>query len=135
MIFDPYNRSLKIWESIGSLTPKMGTHLRVWGFIPSHSPPLLGAWDVTPRLPSWPTPLQALALIMSPRLNLWQSLWYAHVLFIAFVFSQYSSTVQYCNHFLWFSFTNKHHHGIFKWSCIAHHCHVIPCYSSSCGLL
>jgi hypothetical protein len=39
--------------------------------------------------------------------------------------------------FLWFSFTSKHHHGIFKWSCIARHCHVILCYcySSSCGLL
>ncbi len=43
MNFDPYNRLLKIWESIGTPTPKVGVHLGVWGFIPSHSPTLLGA--------------------------------------------------------------------------------------------
>jgi hypothetical protein len=37
MGFDPCNRSLKIWESIGSPTPKVGIHLGVWGFIPSFS--------------------------------------------------------------------------------------------------
>jgi hypothetical protein len=37
MIFDPYNCPLKIWESIGTPTPKVGTHLRVWGFDPSLS--------------------------------------------------------------------------------------------------
>ncbi len=30
----------------------MGAHLGVWGFIPSHSPTLSGAWNVTPRLHS-----------------------------------------------------------------------------------
>ncbi len=29
MNFDPYNRSLKIWESIGTPTPKVGAHLGV----------------------------------------------------------------------------------------------------------
>jgi hypothetical protein len=29
MGFDPCNRSLKIWESIGTLTPKVGAHLGV----------------------------------------------------------------------------------------------------------
>jgi hypothetical protein len=32
MGFDPCNRSLKIWESIGTPTPKMGFHLGVWRF-------------------------------------------------------------------------------------------------------
>jgi hypothetical protein len=41
MSFDPWNRSLKIWESIETSIPKMRAHLGVWGFIPltlSHSP-------------------------------------------------------------------------------------------------
>jgi len=42
MSFDPYNFSLKIRESIGTTTPKVGTHLGVWGFIFSHSLTLLG---------------------------------------------------------------------------------------------
>ncbi len=49
----------------------MGAHLGVWGFTPSHSPTFLGAQDVTPGLPSWPTSLQTLALVASPRLGLW----------------------------------------------------------------
>jgi hypothetical protein len=49
--FDLCNCPLKIWESIAASTPKMGDHLGVWGFIPSHSFILLGTWDVTPRLP------------------------------------------------------------------------------------
>jgi hypothetical protein len=48
----------------------MGVHLGVWGFIPSHSPTFLGAWDVTFGLPSWPSPLQAFALVASFRLRL-----------------------------------------------------------------
>ncbi len=47
MSFDPCNRSLKIWESIGIPTPKVGAHLGVWGFIPSHSLALSEAWNVT----------------------------------------------------------------------------------------
>jgi hypothetical protein len=70
MGFDPYNCSLKIWESIGIPTPKVGVQLRVWGFIPSHFPTLLRAWDVTPKLPSWPAPLQTFALVASLRLGL-----------------------------------------------------------------
>jgi hypothetical protein len=38
MGFDPYNRSLKIWDSIRTPIPKVGAHLGVWGFIPSHIP-------------------------------------------------------------------------------------------------
>jgi len=37
MNFVPYNFPLKFFESIGTLTPKVGAHLGVWGFIPSHS--------------------------------------------------------------------------------------------------
>ncbi len=36
MSFDPYNCFLKIQESIGILTPNVGAHLGVWGFIPLH---------------------------------------------------------------------------------------------------
>jgi hypothetical protein len=57
MGFGPYNFSLKIWKSIETLIPKMGAHLGVWRFIPSHPPTLLGAWNVTPGLPSWHAPL------------------------------------------------------------------------------
>jgi len=37
MNFDPLNHSFKIRESIDILIPKVGVHLRVCGFIPSHS--------------------------------------------------------------------------------------------------
>jgi hypothetical protein len=48
MSFDPWNCFLNIQKSVETPTPKMGTHLGVWGFIPSHSPTLSGAWNVTP---------------------------------------------------------------------------------------
>jgi hypothetical protein len=71
MNFDPCNRLLKIRESIGSPIPKVGAHLGVCQFIPSHSSTLLGAWNVTPGLHSWPAHLQAFAFVASPRLGLW----------------------------------------------------------------
>jgi len=74
MGFDPCNCSLKVWDSIETWTPK--AHLGVWRFIPSHSPTFLGAWNVTPELPFWLTPLQALALVTSPRLGLRQLPWW-----------------------------------------------------------
>jgi hypothetical protein len=70
MNFGPFICSLKIWESIRTLTPKVGVPLGVWGFIPSHSFELPGAWNVTFGLPFWPALLQALALVVSPRLGL-----------------------------------------------------------------
>jgi hypothetical protein len=70
MCFDPWNFSLKIRESIWTSIPKVGTHLEVWGFIPSHSPTLPGTWNVTPRFHSWPAPSHALALVVNPRLGL-----------------------------------------------------------------
>jgi hypothetical protein len=57
MGFDPCNCFLEIWKSIGTPTPKVGAHLGVWSFIPSHSFALLGAWNVAPRFHTWPTPL------------------------------------------------------------------------------
>jgi len=41
--FGPCNFPLKIWKSIETPTPKVGAHLGVCGFIPSHFPTLLGA--------------------------------------------------------------------------------------------
>jgi len=70
MSWNLWSRSLKIRESIGTPTPKVGAHLRVWKFIPSYSPTLLRTWHVTLGLPSWLAPLQALALVVSPRLGL-----------------------------------------------------------------
>jgi hypothetical protein len=70
MNFDPYNCLLKVWKSIKTPTPKVGVHLGVWGFIPSHSPTLLGAWNVTHRFHSWLALLQALALVVNQRLRL-----------------------------------------------------------------
>jgi hypothetical protein len=72
MSFDPYNCPLKIQKFIKTPTPKMGANLGVWEFISSHFPTLLGAWNVTPGLHSWPTPLQALALVANPKLRLQQ---------------------------------------------------------------
>ncbi len=68
MSFDPCNRSLKIQESTGTPTLKVGVPLGVWGFIPSHSFAFPGAWNVTPRLPSWPASLlQALCFGRKPK--------------------------------------------------------------------
>jgi len=74
MGFDPCNRCLKIWESIGTSTPKVEIHLGVWRFIPSHFPTLLRTWNVTPRLHSWLALSQALTLVTSSKLGLRQYL-------------------------------------------------------------
>jgi len=50
MSFDPCNCLLKIQKSIGTPTSKVRAHLGVWGFIPSHTLTLPGAWNVTPSL-------------------------------------------------------------------------------------
>jgi hypothetical protein len=70
MSFDPYNRSLKIWESIKTPTLKVRAHLGVWGFIPLHFATLLGGWNVIFGLHTWPAPSLALALVANPRLGL-----------------------------------------------------------------
>ncbi len=75
MGFDPCNFSLKIQKSIGTPIPKAGAPLGVCGFIPSHSFTLSRAWNVTLGIPFWLTPLEALGLVASPRLRLWQWFW------------------------------------------------------------
>jgi hypothetical protein len=68
--FDPWNRSLKFWESTKTPSPKVGVALGVWGFTPSHFPTLLGACDVTPGRPLGSPPCNPFALVASPRLRL-----------------------------------------------------------------
>jgi hypothetical protein len=77
MVFDPCNFSMKIWESIGTPTPKMGAHLGVWGFIPSHFPTLLRPWNVIIGLHTWLALSQALALVAILRLGLRHKLSFA----------------------------------------------------------
>jgi hypothetical protein len=72
-----FTPKIALWRFRGP-TLKMRVHLGVWGFIPSHSFALLGAWNVTLKLAPWPTPLQALALVASPRLGL------RHISFVNF---------------------------------------------------
>jgi hypothetical protein len=69
MGFDSYNRPLKIRDSIGTPIPKMGVHLGVWGFMPSHSFALLGALDVTPRLSFWPATFANPCLSHEPKVK------------------------------------------------------------------
>jgi hypothetical protein len=44
MSFDSPNCSMKVWKSIGTLTPKVGVHLGVCGLIPSHFLTFLEVW-------------------------------------------------------------------------------------------
>jgi hypothetical protein len=60
---------LKIQESIGILILKVGTHFGMCGFILSHSLTFSKVWNVIPGLPSRLAPLQALALVTSPKLG------------------------------------------------------------------
>jgi hypothetical protein len=104
--FDSHNCSLNIRESTGTPTPKgtptlgIGVPLGVWGFIPSHSLSLPGACNMTPGLPSWPTTLQPLALVMNPRLGLQQCVFLVY-LFIKYFLCFYV--------YLWF-----YHFGFFS---------------------
>jgi hypothetical protein len=71
MNFGHWNTSLKIQESIGTLILKVGAHLGVCMLIPSHFPTFPRTWNVILGLPSWPAPLQALALVANLRLGPW----------------------------------------------------------------
>jgi hypothetical protein len=57
MNFNFWNRSLKIRESIEIPIPKVGTHLGMCEFFPSHSPTFWRTWNATPKLHFQPTPL------------------------------------------------------------------------------
>jgi hypothetical protein len=124
MNFDPFNHALKIRESIKTQTPKVGVHLGVWGFIPSYSPTLMGAWNVTPGLHSWLTPSQALAFVTSPRLGLqhWSSMWLWHGMPFGNKLSQFSwqsmtfcDTINFC--VFWIYGTNICHCMPFNFLC------------------
>jgi hypothetical protein len=78
MGFDPYNRALKVWESIWDSNSQHGSS---FGNVKVHSLTLFalpgalvpGACDVTLGSSSWPKTLQPLTLVMSPRLGLRQN--------------------------------------------------------------
>jgi hypothetical protein len=72
MGFDHCNYALKIWESIWDFNSHNGSSLGRVRVQPLTFFALLGACDVTPGRPSWPTTLQPFALVASPRLRLWQ---------------------------------------------------------------
>jgi hypothetical protein len=84
--FDPCNRPLKIRESVGTPTPKVGLPwgVRVHSLTPSHTP---GSMLCDFRLPSWPATLQTLALVARPRLRL-RHAWscFISLFFFLFVF-------------------------------------------------
>jgi hypothetical protein len=84
MDFDPYNRPLKIQESIG--TPSSLGSVRV------HSLTLfctLESMRCAHRLPYWPSTSQAFALVANPRLGLWH---YERVLKHKKTITQYHNT-------------------------------------------
>jgi hypothetical protein len=72
MSFDPYNCTMKIWKSIWDSNSQHGSSL---GSVRVHSLTLFAlpeACEVTPESFSWPATLQPLALVVNPRLRLWQ---------------------------------------------------------------
>jgi len=98
MNFDSYHRLLKVWKSIRTPTPKMGVHLGMWGFIPSHFLAFLGAWNVTPKLHSWPTSFASPCLGHKPKFSI-----VTHVTFLHFKRSMSSLTLP-----LWSQFEHNH---------------------------
>jgi len=70
--FNPFDPSSNIWESTEILTPKVRVPLGVWRSNLSHSLTLLRTCSMTLGLPSWLVTSQPLALVTSPRLQLWR---------------------------------------------------------------
>jgi len=70
--FDPWNHSLKFWESTKTPSPKVGVALGVWRFTPSHFPTLPGECDMTHGLSLGPHPCNPFALVANPKLGLRQ---------------------------------------------------------------
>jgi len=121
MGFDPLNFSLKIWESIGTPTPKVGGHLGMWKFIPSHSPTLPGAWNVTPRLHFWPAASQALALVESPKVGLihnnWHFFWQKSQLLLPL--PHFSKVFSFVNMLIYILLQNQHVSKVFTFLFVA----------------
>jgi len=72
IIFDPSNRSLKIWDFVKTPISKVGVHLGVCGLTPSHSPTLSEVWMWLPGC-TFGSHLSMPALVMNPILGSWQS--------------------------------------------------------------
>jgi hypothetical protein len=75
MNFDSCNCLLKIWESIETPTSQSGGS---FGSVGVHSLSLSytpGSMKCDSRAHSWPALSQALALVVNPRLGLWQKTW------------------------------------------------------------
>ncbi len=70
MNFEPTITLWKFKSQLGFQLPKWEPTLGVCGFIPSHPPTFMGAWNVTLELHPWPAPLKALTLDEKPRLRL-----------------------------------------------------------------
>jgi hypothetical protein len=91
MSFDPCNRFLKIWESIGTPIPKVRVPLEMWGFIPSHSFCTLESMKCASRASLLARTLASPCLGRSPRLGLRQNhaqLWFVLInIIIVNVFS------------------------------------------------
>jgi hypothetical protein len=69
MNFDPLKHFLKIWESIGTPIPQSGSPFgSVWVHSLTFSR-IPNSVNMTPELPSWPSPFHALALVMNSRLG------------------------------------------------------------------
>ncbi len=86
IIFDPYNRVLKIRKSIWDSNSHNGSSL---GSVRVHSLTLfalLEACDVTLGPPFWPATLQALALVVSSRLGLRKHIW----ILLRFIFKNFN---------------------------------------------
>jgi len=71
MSSDPSNHFLKIRKSLRTPTPKVGTHLRMCGLIPSHSPTLSGMWMWFPSCTLGLHLSIPVALVTSLRLRSW----------------------------------------------------------------
>ncbi len=72
MNLTPCNCPLKIRQFTKTLIPKMGVHLGVWRFIPSHAFALMGTWNMTLGLSLGSHLCKPFALVVSPRLRLQQ---------------------------------------------------------------
>jgi hypothetical protein len=70
MNFDPCNCLWKFENPSRLQFPKWEPTWECMGSFLHTFPTFMGTWNVTPRLHSWPAPLQALALVVSSRLGL-----------------------------------------------------------------
>jgi hypothetical protein len=80
--FDPWNFSLKFWESIRTPFPKVGVTSGMWRFIPSYSLTLSytpGSMWCDSRASSRPAPLQPLCLGCKPKVRVATRIIFEHL--------------------------------------------------------